>query len=1572
MSRKLLATTILLCTLAIAVNANPITREQAREKAASFLKDKPGKQNLKAVTSQRKLAPTPQHPTYYVFDRGTNDGYIIVSGDDQTIGVLGYTDHGDFDYAALPPNMKEWLDDYGRQIDAIQKGAPVKKAPIPLHPKVEPLVTSTWGQGYPYNMYCPLDGGSNSVTGCVATAMAQLLYYNREKSVDETQAAMPAYTTWTKGIQADGIAAGSPIDWANMKDNYGSATDLQRKAVADLMHYCGVAVQMDYTKNSSGAQSWDAYLAFINYFGYGSKTKYVDYGSVTDDAEWDRIIYNEISSQRPIYISGANSGGGHAFVCDGYDGNYCYHINWGWDGASDGYYLLTDLTPGQQGIGGSGDGYTDYRQIVIGLEPENYGEKTMSFADANVKKACLEQFDANGDGRLTYNEAAAVTDLGTTFRDMTSMRSFEELYYFTGLSALADDAFNGCTNLNAIRLPKALKTIGARALKDCARLKQLKMPTGITTIGEEAFSGCRQLEDLELPAGLLAVEAGTFNGCAAFTTIDLPISVTAIKSEAFANCTWLQQFKMSTYQPASIILGENVFAGSSIGSATLITVQGTRDYYSQADQWNAFGNIKELRERSGGQFTNMETGITYYIYNIGTGRYLTKGEAYGTQAIVGSDDPMRFVVGRTSSMPADVYYITSEDTGQSGKYLFRTSTDSNVGNGIKATFVDGTSLNANAYWHISQLPSPNTQQPSPNIYTFQTPENGNGYKAGEYLGVDTGHESNAASPTYGVYSDIDYEQHPLNCQWYFVLYDEAKTENYNAAKKLEALLETAQKRGVDCYSEQSVYDNTQSSTADIREAQNSLRRKLNYIVFADDAARETCLGECDLNGDDEITYGEAKQVKDAEMRFSTSITSFDEYQYFSSLPIIYANTFLNCTNLQSVVLPESIERIYYYAFKGCRSLTTINLGEYLVNIGANAFQGCTSLREVYMKNPDPGNITLGNTIFSGVNLSACTLYVPLGSKERYAQADVWKDFGNIVEIRTKTQPQFSPFEDGAKGYIFNLATRKYLNRGEAYGTQSVVAKNGLLYKIVRTASMPEGTFYLDCNDNIVFRTSTDEKVGEGTKACFYDGNVSAKAYWSIKPTPNTQNPTPNTYTYTMQVPADDPTYVEGEYLGIDYSHKSATNDGLTFGIYWDIQGTGAACQWALVTEEAMKAAERFDGLIENLARLIEEARQAGEDVSDEQAVYDNAASTEDDVNRALRSLRTKLHFIDFADSKVKTICVSNWDSDGDGEIHEREAAAVTSIGSAFRAQSGIKTFSELRFFTSLKTIPDDAFRDCSNLTTVYLPKNLESFGKYIFALCTKLRYIVIENDTQVIPFGMSNIPATAAIYVSEGLLAGYQADEEWSKDRQIYLFTGKPVVTAAATRSYGRYSASINLLVEGAPIDGDPVTECATITEREAPVGTYPITVSPGTVTTPDVEFHDGTLTITPAPMTVTANSYTREIHTENPQFKVTYGRFQNHETSDVFIKQPVVTCDATKDSPAGVYEIRVSGAEAQNYEFTYVNGTLTVIDPAGVEATLTDSEKRAEKIYDLQGRRVKEPLRGIYIRGNKKVIVER
>lgn len=1568
---------LLIVALALSVataNADPITREQARQKAQTFMLQQNSRSLLSPVVNHRKLSPRRANAAasatseYYIFNKGTGEGFVIVSGDDQTEPILGYCDSGEFDYTQLPPAMQELLDGYARQIAALQSSratVPALRDAVPTHAKVDQLMKSKWSQGYPYNLTCPeYFSLGRSVTGCVATAMAQILYFNREKSVSETTAAMPAYDTWTEHptygrLHVEGIPEGSPIDWENMKDEYGSATEKQKKAVADLMHYCGVAVSMDYTNSSSGAQVYDAYQAFTKYFGYGSSVRYYDYSSVTSDAEWDKIIYNELAAGRPVYLSGANSEGGHAFVTDGYDGNLKYHINWGWGGTSDGYYLLTSLTPGQQGIGGSNDGYTAYRQIITGLEPENYGEKAMSFTDATVRQLCLAHWDTNGDGKLTYGEAAAVTDLGTVFKDQ-SIKTFKELCYFTAVTSLPDDAFNGCQLLTAIRLPKYIQTIGARALKGCAKLSQLDMPNHVKTIGDEAFSGCRLLAAIALPDELPAVNDRTFKGCESLTAISLPITVTRIGSEAFANCTKLASIDVKTFQPDAISLDASAFAGTDLQKVTLSIMQGTKTYFQTADVWRDFGTIVEKRELSAGQFAELEVGQTFLIYHVGTGQYLTKGEAWGTQAIVG-DTPMRFKVNHRTSMPEGVYYLTSDDTGKDGKILFRTFTDGNVGTGVMAAFVDGATLSANAYWSI---------QPVGNrMYTIQIPANGTGYAEGKYWGVQSDHESNAASPTYGVYADVDYEAHPLNCQWRLVPYDEALMARYEAAERLGSLLAIAKPRRLKIDPEQAVYDNLDSSYDQLRGALRSIRKKLGFIDFASDYVAETCVTLFDIDSDGELSFAEAAKVNDLGWLFysyfmnQTTLKSFDELQYFSSVPSIYGNTFEGCTNLESVVLPKNLEHIYYNAFTNCRKLQSINIPEFVKVIGPDCFRGCTALRSVTVLNPDPSTIDLGENAFSGVPLAQCTLYVPYGSKALYEKAAVWRNFGTIVEVRSHTQPKFSPVEADVPGYIMNLSTRKYISMGEAYGTQSVVAATGMLYQFKHTKSMADGVYYLYSDQTgkdgkVLFRTSTDTKVGSGVKTCFGDGSLSTRAYWTIVSADDN--------TFTMQVPDTDNTYVEGEYLGIDENHRSDAASP-TNGLYWDVKDGGI--RWAFVKAADMDAAKQLDSQAEILNTMLGRAVEAGLDVKDEQAVYDNFESTLVDISAAIVSVRSKLHYITFADSRVQTLCTALWDTDADGELTFEEAAAVTTIGETFRNNTYISSFEELRYFTSLTEIPSNAFRGASSLQTLYLPHSVTTVGAYAFTGCSVLRNIVVLNETAVVPMNLIGVLNGATLFVPAKMLDAYQADADWSARCSVVEFTGKPVVTAEATRQYGRVAASIKVHVSGAPVNGTPECTCETITDKTAGVGTYPIAVAAGTITTPGTEFREGVFTVTPATLTVKANSYTRMQGQQNPEFEFTCSGFRNRETDTVFTVRPVITCAATPASPAGEYEITISGAEARNYVMDYVPGTLTVEpDPTAVR-DVWEQKADGSEYHDLQGRRVTKPQRGIYIIGKRKQV---
>ena len=1586
----LAATALLLA--ATPASADPITREQARERAAAFLTTRSGSRQLKAVESATRLSPrrhvrkvrglaTDALDLYYVFDRGQDEGFVIVSGDDQTVPILGYTDNGHFDYSQMPPNMKFWLQGYENELNAIREGAPIVGANIPTHDPVATLCTSKWNQGDPYNQSCPMYFTlGRSVTGCVATAMAQILYYHRAKMVTETQAQIPAYQAWAEKpyngqyLQVEAVPAESPIDWDNMLDTYsGSATAKQKKAVADLMWYCGASVQMGYTNSSSGAQSSMVAKALPAYFGFGESVKYHWNQGQFTEAQWDAMIYNEVSNSRPVYLSGANSSGGHAFVCDGYDGNLCYHINWGWGGGGpDGYYLLASLLPGSQGIGGSDGGYSQQRECVIGIEPINFGTRAIPFEVAAVKRICTEAFDADGDGKLTYGEAAAVTDLGDTFKGST-IASFTELYNFTGLTAIPDDAFNGCTRLTSIKLPKSIKSIGARAFKGCSRLKDFSLRDDIKEIGAEAFSGCRVLPNTVLPGGLTSIADGTFEGCAAFTAVTLPLGIQHIGSRAFADCTKLTSFTVKSINPQTITLGAEVWAGIDLSAATLNGVQGSNEYFASAAQWRDFGNLYQQRTLAGGNFVTIETNKAYYVYNVGTGRYLTRGEAWGTQAMVAdTDEPMRFELRRSAAMPEGVYYLYSPDTGNNNHILFRTSSDNNVGSGVKACFVDGPTshiTDKTAYWQISLVDG------ATNVYTIQTPSGVTGYNAEQYLGVQPSHASNAASPTYGTYSDIVYDDYATNCQWMFTPYDAAQKSNYQRAAQLENLLNIAKKKKLDTTNESAVYNDLTSSDEDLDRACARLRKRLDFIAFIDPAVRNVCVENIDADSDGEISYSEAAGVTTLESIFSgnTAITDLADLEYFTKLEYLAGNEFKSCTALENIVLPENLIGVYYRAFMGCTKLQSVSLPMNLQSIGDDAFNGCSKLSEVRVAVADPAAISLGSNIFRGVNVSAATLYVPYGSRELYAKADVWKEFGTIKEMRAMRWPDFAELEADKDFYVYNLAQRAYINKGEAYGTQAVVATTGLVYRLKHTSAMPADAYYLQSNlsgNNVLFRTNTDSKVGTGIKACFVDGTASAKAYWTIKEVGN--------HIYSLQTPSNQSDYVEGEYLGTDYGHATDFSYG-TYGLYWDIKSpeTNTGAQWAFISVDEVNAARESYELSKELKQLLDKAGAQSINVAPEQAVYDDFEATDEQIQGAITSVRSKLHYTDFIDDRVRTITRDRWDLNDDEELSTEELAAITDISTLFKGVSAIKSLEDLKYFTALKAIPDEAFRGNSNVTSLILPAGVATIGDHALYGTTKLKYLAIANPDKVVDGSESGLSVkTLTLFVPAALVEAYRADAFWGK-YDIVEYTGTPVVTAEpSSRQYGRANGNFSYAVTGAPITGEP--ELSTEAVQTTPVGDYPIVVSIGTILSQGAQLVNGTLTVERAPITVTAQSYTRNYGEPNPEFEVKYSSLRNREKiDDVLTAQPVIECDATPESYAGVYEIRVSGCQADNYEFTYVFGKLTIQGgPDAIEGVKND-EMTNDELYDITGRKVERSTLNskrstIIIRGGKKIAIKR
>ena len=288
---------------------------------------------------------------------------------------------------------------------------------------VEPLISTQWDQDAPYNELCPIIDGEHVWAGCVATAMAQLMnYYEwpQQGIGSHTYTCIDPYG-WELTLSAD--FGSTTYDWDNMADIYdGSNSQAETSAVATLTYHCGVAVEMNYGPYGSGASSYAVPEALVNYFGYARDIEYRN-RKLYSYSEWLSMLKAEIDALRPVYYSAhSETGGGHAFLIDGYNTDGYFHVNWGWGGLSDGYYQIATLIPddGQGAGAGFDDGYA-YSQcgifnvhIPVGGETEISRLSARNFGITDLDGNAVSTLDVAKGGRfgMSFDEVQNLGILG--------------------------------------------------------------------------------------------------------------------------------------------------------------------------------------------------------------------------------------------------------------------------------------------------------------------------------------------------------------------------------------------------------------------------------------------------------------------------------------------------------------------------------------------------------------------------------------------------------------------------------------------------------------------------------------------------------------------------------------------------------------------------------------------------------------------------------------------------------------------------------------------------------------------------------------------------------------------------------------------------------------------------------------------------------------------------------------------------------------------------------------------------------------------------------------------------------
>ncbi len=429
--------------------ADPIDLESAKKLAMPYMQNTTEVSLVKkAVRSEAKsrtlTSEVKSTAPYYIFSRGENQGYVIVSGDDCLPQILGYTESGDFDEEKLPPHLLSWLDYYASLVEDAQaqgvnesraRTRAAEAATRATKVNVEPMLTTHWKQDWPYNNLCPYrtdDPNSRSLTGCVATAAAQVVYYWRKDNPSTLLSTTPTYDYGAPVTVS--YPAGTPMKWDLMLNDYNSSSPQEYKdAVAVFNAALGHATWLTYGSSTSGQIS-NLVHTFNAYFRISSVCEYKS----GDQTGWENKIYNDLIAGRPIVYSGVHpTNGGHAIVLDGYKASdNKFHFNFGWGGQGDGYYTVDDQT-------GAVNGFYKQQGMVYNIQPKqrNISADIVRPADFYVNTTNDIRVKVTNNATLPFSGVYLfMNTTGTRPSSLTAAKSEDETTVFA-----ADGADNYVT-----------------------------------------------------------------------------------------------------------------------------------------------------------------------------------------------------------------------------------------------------------------------------------------------------------------------------------------------------------------------------------------------------------------------------------------------------------------------------------------------------------------------------------------------------------------------------------------------------------------------------------------------------------------------------------------------------------------------------------------------------------------------------------------------------------------------------------------------------------------------------------------------------------------------------------------------------------------------------------------------------------------------------------------------------------------------------------------------------------------------------------------------------------------------
>lgn len=410
--KRLLLSVMLLLAFCM-VDARPIQQSEALRLATQFMK----KWTKKPVMRMVSITSLPhgargrsgQEP-FYIYNNEKGKGFVIVSGDDAVGTILAYSDKGSFSFKDAPENLRFWMEAYAKRVRAITAHDATEETETDTpQPVVKPLLGEiNWGQDKPYNNDGPTWSEDSEThhyyVGCVATATAQIMRYYKwpvhgtgSHTYNASISDINGKET-NKKLTLSADFSKDTYEWDKMLPNYSTMTYTaeQAKAVALLNAHVAISVNMDYSPTGSGAYSPMVPYALRTFFGYDKSIRYVK-REHCPTSEWIALIKNELNAGRPVYYSATSEDGqgGHAFVCDGYDSRDFVHINWGWHGESNGYFMVNHMNPAKLGIGADKSGFNIEQEIIINIKPAEASTNETYYPISSPTRLSLMLFNDN-------------------------------------------------------------------------------------------------------------------------------------------------------------------------------------------------------------------------------------------------------------------------------------------------------------------------------------------------------------------------------------------------------------------------------------------------------------------------------------------------------------------------------------------------------------------------------------------------------------------------------------------------------------------------------------------------------------------------------------------------------------------------------------------------------------------------------------------------------------------------------------------------------------------------------------------------------------------------------------------------------------------------------------------------------------------------------------------------------------------------------------------------------------------------------------------------------------------------